>query len=55
MFRGAEAPTRAAQLLAQRSLQLVVIGHEMGMALPACAVLDRCSRPEQQVGLTADT
>src|ERR1700722_9821538 len=26
---------------------------EMGMALPADAVLDRCSRPEQQVGPTA--
>jgi len=25
----------------------------MEMALPANAVLDRCSRPEQQVGLTA--
>ena len=27
--------------------------HEMEMAPPAYAVLDRCSRPEQQVGLTA--
>jgi hypothetical protein len=42
-------------LLAQRPLQLIVVEHEMEMALPACAVLDRCSRPEQQVGLTADT
>ena len=49
------AAARAAQLLAQLSLQLIVIQHEMEMALPACAVLDRCSRPEQQVGLTADT
>ena len=49
MLRRIQRAPIAAKLLAQFVLQ------GKGMAPPACAVLDRCSRPEQQVGLTADT